>query len=176
MIGAKELPMNRQSQQAFTLVELVIIVLLIAILVSFALPALGGLQARIARDAVRNELMASLANARSTAVTSARTVELCGSSDGETCDGAWSYGWLVRANEETIHTHRMSNAGQLSWRGVRRVIRYQANGTTSLSNGRFVFCPATPTIENWHLIINRQGRIRIETRAPDAPSNQYCET
>ncbi|WP_188984000.1 GspH/FimT family pseudopilin [Pseudomonas matsuisoli] len=168
--------MNYQSQRAFTLVELAIIVSLIAVLVSFALPALGELQARNARDAIRNELMASLANARSTAVTSGRTVELCGSSDGEACDGAWSFGWLVRVNKETIHTHRMISPGQLSWHGVRKVIRYQANGTTSLSNGRFVFCPAMPTLENWHLIINRQGRTRIETRAPDAPSNRYCET
>lgn len=83
----------------FTLIEMVVVVAILAILASIALPSYRSLIANNRVVASTNDLIADLALARSEAAKRGGTsvVTVCASSDGSSCSGAtdWSGGRLV---------------------------------------------------------------------------------
>ncbi|MDH5823829.1 GspH/FimT family pseudopilin [Luteimonas sp. RD2P54] len=83
-------------QRGFTLVELMVTVAIVAILAAIGLPSFQG-SLRSNRVATgTNELMASLALARSEAIRSPGGAAICTSADGATCSvGSWNGGWIV---------------------------------------------------------------------------------
>lgn len=166
----------RYPSQGFTLAELMVTVALMSILASFALPAVGEFTARNQRDALKHALSSSLITTRTTAIIQGYWVEICGSSDGENCDHEWSSGWVIRSGHGIEHRHSVNDAGALSWRGVRRAIRYLPNGTTEIGNGRFTFCPRHSNVDGWEFVVNRQGRVRSEILARSPRERQHCES
>jgi type IV fimbrial biogenesis protein FimT len=85
---------------------------------------------------------------------------LCGSSDGNRCDGDWTGYWVLRADgsEAALQREKLPDANQLCWQGFSGSVRFLPNGTSPLSNGRFALCRSGETV--WELVINRQGRVR----------------
>ncbi|PKO49135.1 MAG: pilus assembly protein [Betaproteobacteria bacterium HGW-Betaproteobacteria-4] len=83
----------------FTLVEMMVVVVILAILASIALPSYRTLIANNRVVANTNDLIADLALARSESAKRGGTsvVTVCASSDGSSCSGAtdWSGGRLV---------------------------------------------------------------------------------
>jgi len=80
----------------FTLIELMIAIVLLAILMMVAAPSLQDLtmNARITSNA--NDLMTDLAMARSEAVRGNTRAAICSSNNGTSCTAsAWEQGWLV---------------------------------------------------------------------------------
>lgn len=87
--------MNSIRAKGFTLVELMTVIAVIAILTAMAFPSfLSSLRSNRVSTAT-NEVMASLALARSEAIRSARGGGVCTSADGNSCGGSWNDGWLV---------------------------------------------------------------------------------
>lgn len=87
--------MHSIRAKGFTLVELMITIVVLAILTSIAFPSF---QASLRSNRVAtasNELMASLALARSEAIRGGRGGGVCASKKGEACDGNWNDGWVV---------------------------------------------------------------------------------
>ena len=87
--------MNREN--GFTLVELMITLVIAAILLTVAVPSFNTTirDNRLITDA--NQLVSSLALARSEAVKHGRTATVCVSSDQATCTGEtdWTLGWMA---------------------------------------------------------------------------------
>ncbi len=83
------------AMAGFTMVELMIVIAIVAILLAIALPSFQGSLRSNRVATTSNELMASVALARSEAVRSARGSGLCASADGATCAGSWDDGWMV---------------------------------------------------------------------------------
>jgi len=83
--------------RGFTLVELMVAILILAILIGFAVPSFrdAALSSRLTAHA--NDLLASAQIARSEAIKRNAVVTLCVSTDGNTCagDGGWEQGWIV---------------------------------------------------------------------------------
>lgn len=83
----------------FTLVEMMVVVAILVILASIALPSYGPMIANNRIVANTNDLVADLALARSEAAKRGGTtvVTVCASSDGSSCSGStnWSGGRLV---------------------------------------------------------------------------------
>lgn len=83
----------------FTLVEMMVVVAILVILASIALPSFGPMIANNRIVANTNDLVADLALARSEAAKRGGTtvVTVCASSDGSSCSGStdWSAGRLV---------------------------------------------------------------------------------
>lgn len=149
-----------RNQRALSLIELLIALALVATLLSFAVPTVGKLLQDNRDEALRNLLLAQLQHARGQAIMTNRQHWLCGSSNGAVCNGDWASHWLiVTANaSQVVQQQQLPLGNGLCWRGFSKDIRFQKNGTTPISNGRFSLCRDGKRV--WTLTINRQGRVR----------------
>lgn len=84
-----------RADDGFTLLELMVTLSVLAILLAVAIPSFRQtLQSNRVSTRV-NELVGTIAYARSEAIRSSRGVGLCPSADGSSCGKDWSSGWLV---------------------------------------------------------------------------------
>jgi len=89
-------PMRRCNEQAgFTLMELLLAIAVLAILTTLALPAFTQFIANNRLSAKANEMVAAMQYARSEALRLGVPVQVCSSSDAETCGGNWNQGWIA---------------------------------------------------------------------------------
>lgn len=85
----------RKTQKAFTLIELLVAMVVLAVVVAIAIPSFN-LQILNNRSVVLAEDFVTEINlARYEAVRRATRVSVCASSDGETCSGAWTDGFIT---------------------------------------------------------------------------------
>lgn len=106
----------------FTLVELMITVLVLAVLAAIAFPSFRTTLRASRVTTQANQLVAGLALARSEAIRTAQGAGVCASADGNSCGTDWNAGWLVWDD---------SNGDGLLGAGE-TVVRYEAGtGTTS---------------------------------------------
>lgn len=88
----------RNHQRGFSLLELMITLSVAAILLVIAVPSFRDLMHRNQVSAASNELLASMAYARTEAITRGQLVSMCPSADsGGTCAGGTTFesGWIV---------------------------------------------------------------------------------
>lgn len=104
-------PNYRCRTRGFTIVELSVVLVIIAVTAAVALPSFDRLIRSNRVSTQANELIASLALARTEAIRTNtptvgnRDVVLCPSSDGLTCAVDWNDGWIVaRRVDDTITT------------------------------------------------------------------------
>ena len=83
--------------RAFTLIELMIVVALVAVLLVIAIPSFKALTQRNRVAGEINSFVSDLQFARSEAIKRGQPVSLCASADGATCLGtnSWNQGWIV---------------------------------------------------------------------------------
>ncbi|MGY0556390.1 GspH/FimT family pseudopilin [Lysobacter sp. A421] len=85
--------MNRN--RGFTLIELMVTIVVLAILLTIGLPSFQGTLRSNRVATTTNEMVASLALARSEAIKGSQGAGMCASKDGGACDGTWNDGWIV---------------------------------------------------------------------------------
>lgn len=85
----------QRNINGFTLVELLIVIAVLAVVISIAIPSFRE-QIRNSQSVAQAEnLVTALNYARSEAVKRARRVSVCASQDSVTCSGAWTGGWIA---------------------------------------------------------------------------------
>lgn len=88
--------MSLRRPAGFTLLELMITVAVMAILAAIAYPSFKTTLRYNRMATTSNELIASMALARTEAVKNTRGAGVCASLDGTACDGeSWATGWMV---------------------------------------------------------------------------------
>jgi type IV fimbrial biogenesis protein FimT len=90
----------RYRCRGFTLFELFVTLAVAGILVAVATPSLTVFVQNNRETSEGNSLVMSLDYARSEAIKEDATIQICASSDGQTCNvaagaGAWASGWIV---------------------------------------------------------------------------------
>jgi prepilin-type N-terminal cleavage/methylation domain-containing protein len=162
-------------QAGVTLTEMLVGCAIVALLMASA-GSFTRLLADMEAERDIHRLQAALAHARSAAVTGGVPVTLCPlPAAGSRCDGDWSRGFSVFADQHEKGERDPSEAvlrvyagtaapASLELRafGNRRYFRFLANGQTDWQNGRFVRCPSRPDVAARVLVINVQGRVRLE--------------
>lgn len=142
---------GKNQCRAFTLVELMIVLALLAIVASFAIP---NFQEFIRRNQVStqiNEIVTDLNFTRSEAVKRNHGVTMCSSNDGASCTGTdWADGWIIVDAFDPDSVVRVS--GGLSGNttvtasGINPYqITYTAAGSNNGSISSIVICDDTKT-------------------------------
>ncbi|MBA1271858.1 GspH/FimT family pseudopilin [Stutzerimonas azotifigens] len=151
----------KRTNTGMSLAELLIVVCLLCIASSIALPAFSHFLQRNTLEALADQLQGQLAHARALSVATHRDVELCGTVDGTTCTSSWERGWILRspATGLVISHHAIDDPQQLRWAGASKKISFYPNGTTKMGNGRFYLCDRQGELA-WQLVLNKQGRIK----------------
>ena len=119
-------PMDKQSQQGFTLYELMITVMVVAVVLTFGIPNLTAFTQNSRMTATANDLHAAFQMARSEAARARTNITICASADpmgaGSDCDGTWDQGYIVvidddgnraraGANETVLRAHPAADSG-----------------------------------------------------------------
>ena len=84
-----------RSQSGFTLVELMVVIAVLAILATIAIPGFQGIVAQNRASSAANELLATLQLARSAAIAQSRPVTVRPIDEV----GDWALGWVVEMGE-----------------------------------------------------------------------------
>jgi len=88
--------MNIKNNRGFTLIELMVTVAVLIVLLVVGVPEYRRMTENNRQVAAINTMVGDLNLARTEAVKQGRTVTLCGSADGATCNTAnWESGWIV---------------------------------------------------------------------------------
>lgn len=87
--------MSLRRQNGFTLIELMVTLTVFVILASIAYPSFRSMIRSNRLATANNEVIALTNLARSEAIRNNRGGGLCGSTDGQACDGEWSKGLLA---------------------------------------------------------------------------------
>ncbi len=151
----------KRTNTGMSLAELLIVVCLLCIASSIALPAFSQFLQRNTLEALADQLQGQLVHARALSVATHREVELCGTVDGASCTSSWQGGWILRSptNGLVISHHAIDDSRQLHWAGASKKISFYSNGTTKMGNGRFYLCDRQGEVA-WQLVLNKQGRIK----------------
>jgi type IV fimbrial biogenesis protein FimT len=162
------------NKKGFTLIELMVVLSIIGILTSLALPSFESFIRKQESSGQINHLYTSLYLARSEAVKRNQTVTICKSSTKSHCGGDWSDGWLMFEDinnngsfdlgESLITTGQLKTGYTLRWSafGSTSYIRFDKNGMTASHNGTFKLCPADKDDRFASaVIVSKTARIRI---------------
>lgn len=170
----------------FSLAETLVVLALLAVLLSLAVPGVAALRLRHELQAVAEEAWGSLMLARSQALVHQQRVVLCPAAPSGICNaqGQWHPGWLVFVDSNHNGQHDaqeriLQSRGALP-PGVRlhgnstvdQGVGYGADGRSEALNGGFqsgtLLVCRTETSEGWKIVINELGRPRMEkAQAPD---------
>lgn len=162
-----------------TLIELLIVVSIVAVLTTMAMPALGSLKQSVASRSARSALAVSINQARIGAAMRNRQVVVCPSSNLTDCEHnlLWQHGWIsfIDSNQDGEHDEadeiiavtqaQPSGVAILSTSGRHR-IRYQADGTSDGSNLTLTVCDRRGTKSATTLVVSNSGRLRSGVPTP----------
>lgn len=166
------------KNQGFTLYELLITIMLVALISSLAVPSLAATIARQRQRVEIDALFHAIHLARKESIMRRKVVSLCPSLDGRQCTPSrdWSTGWLMFENRDRDSPPRIDDGEPvLASHRVADHVRISANrkGFTlratflRATNGTFVFCDPEQRITPKALVISYTGRPRVARHTPE---------
>ncbi|MDP1565229.1 MAG: GspH/FimT family pseudopilin [Polaromonas sp.] len=164
-------------QAGFTLIELMIVVALVALLASLAVPSFRTLLVNRTVRAAAEALMTDMRYARSEAVKRSARVSVCQSANGTSCatgSNLWVGGWIVfvdadgdgavDAGDEIVRVQQaltsMASIASTNPSGDRRFFTYQPTGWAKSASQTFIFTPSgsVPAGSVRVVCVSNQGR------------------
>lgn len=158
----------------FSLLELLVVLGLVGVLASLAVPSMGALLLKRAVQHSAQALVADLRLARSEAVKRAHTVVVCSSVDGLVCSAsaAWLEGWIVFADrnanrrldvsEDLIRVQPrltgLNSVASTKPQNDNAYFVYQPTGLAKAAAQTLVFTPQGSAVAPRLVCISNQGR------------------
>lgn len=157
--------------KGFTLVELMVVLVIVAVLLGIALPAFSVLSLRTKLKSYANEMVASVYLARSEAIKRNARMTLCiAKPAADECEGSgsWEQGWvLMDPNETVIKRYQALSSGVVLYETATTPVHTMTFEPTGVSNttATFVICQNAPEdgIEEKLVSVSLTGRPRVET-------------
>ena len=111
--------LSQRVQKGFTLIELMVVVALVAIITTIAIPSWNAMIAKNRVRAAVNDWTQSFYFARSEAVRQNTSVTICASSDGSSCTASgYEAGWIVKVIDPNDPTQDIVLQDALPLQGV----------------------------------------------------------
>lgn len=164
-----------KKNSGFTLLELIIVLAVVAIVMSFAIPSMQSFSQNDRLTTNINTLIGHLAYARSEALTRSSQVVVCASDDGLGCSGNWTDGWIVyidadaddsfTAGEEIVRAYQgLGPNNTIATAGIGFQITYDNRGfVNAASVGSMQLCDDRSGAYGKTVRITNTGRARLET-------------
>ena len=92
--------MDNRTQAGFTLYELLITVLVVGVILTFAVPNMQDFTRNSRMTSTANDLHAAVHMARSESSRAKSNITICPSTDGASCGGTWEDGYIVFVDED----------------------------------------------------------------------------
>jgi len=178
---------DRAWMPGFTVIELLVVVTMLGLLLSLALPSFGRLVASIRIRTEAQKLFSAVHLTRSEAIKRNLPVSLCPRSVGVSpndCSHDYSQGWMMFVNPDRDRRRDLDEVGVAEGAGLvagftvtnrkgnRRadeLITYFGDGS-SRRNLTLLVCSASyPDADSWSVVLNRIGRPRMARNWGDCP-------
>ncbi|WP_278956236.1 GspH/FimT family pseudopilin [Aquipseudomonas alcaligenes] len=167
-----------KTSQGFSQAELMVVLVILAILLSLAVPSLQNQVHESRRVAALNQMIGAANHARSSAVFSRKTMSICAGDNG--CDGnkLWRGQFLIfvdknhngrlDADERIERLYALPDGFTWYWSSFRKLtyISFENNGTTRASNGTMTLCHEGKPLNQ--IVISLSGRVRHKIADADA--------
>ena len=171
-----------RTSRGFTLVELLMVLAIVAVLSTLAVPAFGAFIGRTQARTARNVLETSLNQARIAAVNRGGHVVVCPSLDGERCARStiWHPGWILFSDLDHDRTRSAAEpllaVGQVRSVGVaivassgRLALDYRPDGSASGTNLTLTVCDRHSGARGAStIVVSPSGRVRHGVATPGA--------
>lgn len=171
----------RHAMRGFTLLDMLIAVIILALVLGIAIPGVTHAVARVRAVSARTALTAALIDAQRNATVLGRQVVVCAGNDSGCSGGTdWSEGWIVfidddydrqRGPVERVVRRESRLPRGVGLRGTvgRSRVVYLPNGSNAGSNATFTLCDRRGPQDAERLILANGGRLRRD-RAEAAPA------
>jgi type IV fimbrial biogenesis protein FimT len=166
---------KNKSQAGFSLVELLIVLMIASLVAAIGGPVMSDTVKRNRVRAQADRIMTTLNLTRSEAVKRNVPVSICRSSNGTSCTGNWTDGWIVFTNsdgdnivdagvDQVIRVYEGLNTGYtLSGSLNANSLTYFSDGSYAGGAGTINICsPDAIPSEGWKLMLNTVGRPRAQ--------------
>lgn len=170
--------MKKQLQSGFTIIELMITLMLVAVLLTLGVPSFSNTIEQNKLSTKINDLISTLQYARSESVKTGKRITVCKSNTGTSCVAAaagYESGWIVfeddspsdgniDAGEQLLKVHEALDSN-VTLRGNPSFVNFisylPSGGVTSTNPGHFVMCKDSNTAKSRAVFINTAGRTRV---------------
>lgn len=151
--------------RAFTLIELLIAISIIAILLLAAIPATQHLLLRNRAAAQAHQIMGALNFARTEAIKRGQIVIFCPGTKDKPCAEDWRAGQVIMADNKIVRIYpALNEADNLIWRGSlgkNASLQFDPSGFTHGQSGSFYYCSSDKQYSK-RIVIEQSGRARLE--------------
>lgn len=150
-----------QLRNGFTLIELMVVIAIVAILSSIGYPSFRELMLNNRMTSDANALQGALQFARSEAATQRRTMTVCPSTDGATCNSDdWNNDIIIRATNGAIVRVLPALEDLTLLDDGTPSITYEFDGTSN-AGGELRICDERGDADSRTILVNGAGQSRI---------------